>query len=61
MGVAVREFPLTTGDADYMLYVDGRAIGVVEAKPEGHTLSDHTLLHRARTIAQSANLHMVKS
>ncbi len=38
-GVAVREFPLTTGAADYMLYVDGRAIGVVEAKPEGHTLT----------------------
>lgn len=39
LGVAVREFPLTTGDADYMLYVDGRAIGVIEAKPEGHTLT----------------------
>lgn len=37
-GVAVREFPLTTGAADYMLYVDGKAIGVVEAKPKGHTL-----------------------
>jgi hypothetical protein len=38
-GVAVREFPLTTGQADDMLYVDARAIGVVEAKPKGHTLS----------------------
>lgn len=38
-GVAVREFPLTTGDADYMLYADARAIGVVEAKPKGHTLT----------------------
>ncbi|NQT11252.1 MAG: hypothetical protein HQ582_00795 [Planctomycetes bacterium] len=37
--VAIREFPLTTGHADYMLYVDGKAIGVVEAKPEGHTLT----------------------
>ena len=37
-GVAVREFPLTTGEADYLLYADGRAIGVIEAKPEGHTL-----------------------
>ncbi|MFM7515373.1 MAG: hypothetical protein ACKO3V_00360 [Pirellula sp.] len=34
-GVAVREFPLTTGFADYMLYADARAIGSVEAKPEG--------------------------
>lgn len=38
-GVAVREFPLTTGHADYMLYADGKAIGVVEAKPKGHTLT----------------------
>lgn len=38
-GVAVREFPLKTGFADYMLYADGKAIGVVEAKPEGHTLT----------------------
>lgn len=38
LGVAIREFPLTTGEADYLLYADGRAIGVIEAKPEGHTL-----------------------
>jgi type I restriction enzyme R subunit len=38
MGAAAREFPLTTGHADYMLYADGKAIGVVEAKPKGHTL-----------------------
>ena len=39
LGVAVREFPLKVGAADYMLYVDCRAAGVVEAKPEGHTLT----------------------
>ncbi len=39
MGVAIREFPLGQDAADYMLYVDGKAIGVVEAKPEGHTLT----------------------
>lgn len=38
-GVAVREFPLNTGCADYLLYADGKAIGVIEAKPEGHTLT----------------------
>lgn len=26
LGVAVREFPLTTGHADYMLYADCKAI-----------------------------------
>lgn len=38
-GVAVREFHLTTGIADYLLFVDRRPVGVLEAKPEGHTLS----------------------
>jgi type I restriction enzyme R subunit len=38
MGIAVREFPLNTGFADYLLYADGKAIGVVEAKPEGFPL-----------------------
>lgn len=39
LGVAVREFPLQTGEADYLLFVDGKAVGVIEAKPEGTTLS----------------------
>ncbi len=38
-GVAVREFPLQSGEADYMLFVERQAVGVVEAKPEGTTLS----------------------
>jgi type I restriction enzyme, R subunit len=40
-GVAVREFKLAAGHgfADYLLFVDGKAVGVLEAKPEGHTLS----------------------
>ena len=38
-GVAVAEFPLETGFADYMLFVDKRPIGVIEAKPVGTTLS----------------------
>lgn len=38
IGVAVREFPLKTGFADYMLFVDRKAAGVIEAKPVGATL-----------------------
>lgn len=38
LGVVVREFPLKTGSADYMLFVDRRAAGVIEAKPVGTTL-----------------------
>jgi len=36
LGVAVREFPER---ADYVLFVDRKAVGVLEAKPEGTTLS----------------------
>lgn len=39
LGVAVREFPLESGFADYLLFVDRKAVGVIEAKPEGTTLS----------------------
>jgi len=39
LGVAVREYPLKNGYADYLLFVDRKAAGVVEAKPEGITLS----------------------
>src|SRR5437773_11528549 len=38
-GVALREALLKGRDeVDYLLFVDGKAIGTVEAKPEGHTL-----------------------
>lgn len=39
LGIAVREFQLENGAADYLLFVDRKAVGVVEAKPEGTTLS----------------------
>jgi type I restriction enzyme R subunit len=40
-GIAVREVIMAAGHgrADYLLYVDQRAIGAIEAKPEGTTLS----------------------
>ena len=41
VGVAIREFPLNNGFgfADYMLYVNGKACGVIEAKKQGATLT----------------------
>ena len=41
LGVAIRAFPLERdhGFADYLLYVDGKAAGVIEAKKVGHTLT----------------------
>ncbi len=38
---AIREFPLKSGHgyADYLLYLQGKVVGIVEAKKVGHTLS----------------------
>ena len=49
-GVAVREYPLETGYADYLLFVDRKAVGVIEAKAEGHPLS---------AVADQASLYAV--
>jgi type I restriction enzyme R subunit len=38
-GVIIRNFPLESGIADYLIFVDRKAVDVVEAKPEGTTLS----------------------
>src|SRR5437899_10982627 len=38
-GIAIRELSFKTGEPDYTLFVDGKAIGTTEAKPEGETLT----------------------
>ncbi|HOC41433.1 MAG TPA: type I restriction-modification enzyme R subunit C-terminal domain-containing protein [Thermoanaerobaculales bacterium] len=40
-GVAIREFPLKSGHgfADYLLFIDGQAVGVLEAKKVGFPLT----------------------
>jgi len=41
-GVAVREFKMAPGHgfADYLLFVNGKALGVLEAKPAGYALTN---------------------
>jgi hypothetical protein len=38
LGVAVREMDTDTGPADYMLFVNGKACGIIEAKREGKNI-----------------------
>ncbi|HRJ01716.1 MAG TPA: type I restriction-modification enzyme R subunit C-terminal domain-containing protein [Hyphomonas sp.] len=40
-GIAVREYQTDTGPADYVLFVDQKAVGVIEAKPNdwGHKIT----------------------
>ena len=57
-GVAVREFPLKSGHgtADYLLYVNQKAAGVVEAKPEGSTLTGVEVQSEKYSIGLPDNL-----
>lgn len=43
IGVAVREYQTDVGPADYVLFVDGKPVGIIEAKreEEGHKLTVH--------------------
>ncbi|MBM3590648.1 MAG: restriction endonuclease subunit R, partial [Alphaproteobacteria bacterium] len=43
LGVAVREYLTDVGPADYVLFIDGKACGVIEAKreEEGHRINIH--------------------
>ena len=50
-GVAIREFPLKTGYADYLLFVDRKPIGVIEAKAEGIPLGGIT--HQSQKYSSS--------
>lgn len=43
LGVAVREYQTDVGPADYVLFVDKKPVGIIEAKreEEGHRLTYH--------------------
>jgi type I restriction enzyme R subunit len=55
LGVAIREFVFNTGEADYALFVDRQPLGVVEAKPEGTTVS--AVFDQARKYADGQPRH----
>lgn len=56
LGVAVREMDTDTGPADYMLFIDGKACGIIEAKREGTHLGD--VVQQSRRYAVSNTRHI---
>lgn len=54
LGIAVREYPTDIGPADYVLFVDRKPLGVIEAKPEteGYRLTVHESQAEAYAQAQ---------
>ncbi len=53
LGVAVREYPTSTGPVDYALFVDGRPVGVVEAKKQNAGESITTVEEQSARYAAS--------
>jgi len=53
IGIAIREYQTDTGPADYMLFVDKKPVGVIEAKKveEGFRLTDYE--EQSRDYAES--------
>ena len=43
LGVAVREFATESGPCDYVLFINGKAAGVIKAKPADVTLGGVTI------------------
>jgi type I restriction enzyme R subunit len=58
LGVAVREFPLSSGPCDYLLFVAGKAAGVIEAKKAGVTLSG--VAGQSQRYAESLPDHLAR-
>src|SRR5262245_56729017 len=53
-GVAVGELSFNTGEPDYTLFVDGKAIAIIEAKPVGHSLIGAKLFNTANDLTTLA-------
>ena len=53
LGVAVREFPTSTGPVDYALFVDGTPIGIIEAKKSDAGESITTVEEQSARYANS--------
>lgn len=64
-GVAVREFPTDTGEADYALFVEGKPVGIIEAKRDekGETITaieEQTERYRASRFKWITNEYKIR-
>ena len=53
LGIAVREYPTDVGPADYVLFADRQAVGVVEAKPDSWGAKLTTVEEQSEGYAQA--------
>lgn len=61
LGVAVREVPMGDGRVDYLLYLNQKIVGVVEAKPAGTTLAEvhHQSMRYATALTEGQKRNAV--
>ncbi|MFT6403088.1 MAG: type I restriction enzyme S subunit [Pseudohongiellaceae bacterium] len=62
--VAVREFKTDTGTADYILYIAGKACGIIEAKREGASLdhvAEQSPLNKAKQLLKQYRQSVLKA
>ena len=57
-GVAVREYPTQSGPVDYLLFVDGQPVGVVEAKAENKGVSLTSVAEQSNRYINSGLKHL---
>ena len=53
LGVAVREYPTNSGEVDYLLFVGGKPVGVIEAKEESKGAVLMTVAEQSKRYAES--------
>jgi type I restriction enzyme R subunit len=53
LGVAVREYPTNSGEVDYLLFIDGEPVGVIEAKEEKKGAVLNTVADQSKRYAES--------
>ena len=53
LGVAVREYPTKSGPVDYLLFIDGKPVGVIEAKAEDKGFSLTGVAEQSKRYAES--------
>jgi len=58
LGVAIREFPTKSGPVDYLLFIDGNPVGVVEAKAEDKGFSLSGVAEQSKRYAESGLKYM---
>ena len=58
--IALREVPLKSGQCDYLLLVDRKPVGVIEAKKEGTLLPRQASRARSRPEKAAPQWHAVR-